>query len=280
MSRLEKQPDVLMLVDAAIREDLGTGDVTSQAIFTGRERGRARIVSKDEGVLCGAWIVRAVYGRIDPTVKVATHAREGARISRGDAVLSIRGPVRSILGGERIALNFLQRMSGIATRTAAFCARLDGSSLQVLDTRKTLPGFRLLDKYAVKTGGGTNHRMGLYDMVMIKDNHIRAAGGIAEAVKKVRLAYGKTYKVEVETTTLQEVAEALRSGAGIIMLDNMDVPSMKKAVALIAGRAKVEISGNVDEARIAALKGIGADYVSMGALTHSVKAFDFSMKFD
>lgn len=280
MSRLEKHPDVLGLVDAAIREDLGTGDVTSGAIFTGSERGRARVIAKDEGVLCGAWIVRAVCGRIDPLVKVAIRAREGERIMRGDEVISIRGPVRSILGGERVALNFLQRMSGIATRTAALCALLGGSSLRVLDTRKTLPGFRLLDKYSVKTGGGTNHRMGLYDMVMIKDNHIRAAGSIAAAVQKVRLAHRKRYKVEVETTTLDEVAEAIQAGADIIMLDNMDVPSMKRAVELIAGRAKVEISGNVDEARIARLKDVGADYVSVGALTHSVKAFDFSMKFD
>jgi nicotinate-nucleotide pyrophosphorylase (carboxylating) len=280
MNALEKNPEVLALVDAAIREDLGTGDVTSAAIFTGNEKARTRIIAKDEGIVCGAWIVRAVYGRIDPSVKATLRIRDGARITQGDEVLSLKGPVRSILGGERIALNFLQRMSGIATRTASLCALLEGSPLRVLDTRKTLPGFRLLDKYSVKTGGGTNHRMGLYDMVMIKDNHIKAAGGIAAAVAKVRLAYGKTYRVEVETTTLHEVMEAFRAGADIIMLDNMDVPAMKKAVELVAHRAKIEISGNVDEARIAALKSIGADFVSIGALTHSVKAFDFSMKFD
>ncbi|TAL38046.1 MAG: carboxylating nicotinate-nucleotide diphosphorylase [Spirochaetes bacterium] len=280
MSELEQNPGVLALIDAAVNEDLGPGDVTSNAIFGEGDAARARIVAKAAGVLCGAWIVRAVYGRIDPAVGVSILMEEGARLVPGNVVVSLEGPVKSILGGERIALNFFQRMSGIATKTASLCALIGDGALRVLDTRKTLPGFRLLDKYSVKTGGGTNHRMGLYDMVMIKDNHIRAAGGIRQAMEKVRAAYGTAYRTEIEATTLDEVQEAMDSGADSIMLDNMDIPAMKRAVALVAGRAKIEISGNVDETSIVRLKDVGADFVSIGALTHSVAAFDFSMKFD
>jgi len=184
-----------------------------------------------------------------------------------------------VLSGERTVLNFLQRMSGIATRTSRLVKILEGTGIRVLDTRKTLPGFRLLDKYAVRAGGGTNHRMGLYDMVMIKDNHIKAAGGITPAVKIIRAVHGDTYRVEVEASTADEANEAANAGADIIMLDNMTRPEMEKAVAVIAGRAEIEVSGNMDEDRLATLRGLGVQYVSIGALTHSVMAFDLSMKF-
>ena len=193
--------------------------------------------------------------------------------------MTFEGPVKSLLMGERTALNFLQRLCGIATRTHAVVRLLEGTGIEILDTRKTLPGFRLLDKYAVKAGGGRNHRMGLYDMVMIKDNHIKAAGSITAAVQKVRSVHDSRFSVEVEVTNQEETAEALNAGADIIMLDNMDREAMRAAIALIAGRARIEISGNMDEEKILALKDLKVDYISLGALTHSVTAFDLSLKF-
>ena len=181
--------------------------------------------------------------------------------------------------GERTALNFFQRMSGIATKTASIVSLVEGSTIRILDTRKTLPGFRLLDKYSVKTGGGQNHRIGLYDMVMIKDNHIAAAGSITAAVRKVREKWADRFRIEVETTTLDEVQEALASNADIIMLDNMTTPVMEEAARIIAGKAQIEISGNMNEARIREVKHIPIDFISIGALTHSVEAFDWSMRF-
>jgi nicotinate-nucleotide pyrophosphorylase (carboxylating) len=194
--------------------------------------------------------------------------------------MTVTGPTISVLSGERIVLNFIQRMTAIATRTAQIVSTLNGTDIKLLDTRKTLPGFRRLDKYAVKTGGGVNHRMGLYDMVMIKDNHIRAAGSIARAVQLVQKRYGARYMIEVETEGLEDVAEAVASGADIIMLDNMDVSTMKAAVDLINRKARIEISGNMTEDRIKEISGLDVDYISMGSLTHSVQAFDLSMDFD
>jgi nicotinate-nucleotide pyrophosphorylase (carboxylating) len=279
MNRIPAEQDIIPLIDMALREDLGGGDITSNAIFTGKEFSRARIVAKESGVWCGSMIASWVYARIDASVAVRSPRADGDALKSGDEVLSLSGPTKSMLIGERTVLNFLQRMCGIATRTRSVCGLLEGTSIRILDTRKTLPGFRLLDKYAVHAGGGTNHRMGLYDMVMVKDNHIRAAGGIAAAVRRVRDAYGSKYTVEVETATLLEVEEALASGADIIMLDNMDTGTMRDALEIITGRAKTEISGNVDEKRIAELRELKVDYISIGALTHSVRAFDLSMQF-
>jgi nicotinate-nucleotide pyrophosphorylase (carboxylating) len=280
MDDLLKNPHVLMLISLALQEDLGDGDVTTSAIFGVGDRSTAVVMAKERGILCGGPLASLVYRQIDPGIEVVILKEDGAPVSEGQAVLSIRGRTRGILSGERTVLNFLQRMSGIATKTGRICALISGTGIRILDTRKTIPGFRLLDKYAVKTGGGTNHRMGLYDMVMIKDNHIRAAGGIGPAVEKIKSAYGSRYRVEVEATTLAETREALAAGADIIMLDNMDIETMRSAVEIVAGRAKTEISGNVDEERIEALKTLKVDYISIGALTHSVKAFDLSMKFD
>ncbi len=272
----EKVKDIILL---ALKEDIGEGDITSNAIFTGGEQSEAYIVAKQDGVFCGGILIAYVYRALDPSVTVTPVAGEGSHVRRGDTTTLIKGPTRSLLTGERTALNFAQRTSGIATKTAAIAELLEGSGISLLDTRKTAPGLRLIDKYAVKAGGGTNHRIGLFDMVMIKDNHIRAAGGISRAVEMARTAYGSRYPIEVETTSLAEVREAAASGIEVIMLDNMDTQAMKEAVAIIGGRAKVEISGNVDEERIKEIKGLGVDYISMGALTHSVSAFDLSMKF-
>jgi len=194
-------------------------------------------------------------------------------------VAELEGPTAAVLAGERIALNFLQRLCGIATATFKLFSMVKGTGITILDTRKTLPGFRKLDKYAVKTGSGTNHRMGLYDMVMIKDNHIKAAGGILPAVTRVRALYGTRYMVEVEASTVAEARVAAESGADIVMLDNMDTNTLRESITVINKKAKIEISGNMDEARIREIRECGIDYVSVGALTHSVKAFDLSMKF-
>jgi len=271
--------DVEALIRVALEEDIGEGDVTSQAIVEPDHRSEATIIAKQEGVICGTDMVRHVYALLDPAVIVTPLAEEGARVHPGDAIARCVGPTASILAGERTALNFLQRMCGIATYARRIVEMIEGSGIRLLDTRKTLPGLRKLDKYAVRTGGGTNHRMGLYDMVMIKDNHIRAAGGIAKAVALVRERYGDRYTIEVEAQTIEEAKEAAHAGVDIIMLDNMEPALIKEAVKAINGRAKIEVSGMVNEQSIRQLLGCGIDFVSMGALTHSVRAFDCSLEF-
>ena len=271
--------DVEELILMALKEDVGDGDVTSEAIFDKGHVSEAVIVAKEDGIFCGSDMIGHVYSYVDAAIEVSLRADEAGPVSGGDRLAFIKGPTAGILSGERIVLNFLQRMCGIATRTSRMAALLQGSGIEILDTRKTLPGFRMLDKYAVRAGGGANHRMGLYDMVMIKDNHIKAAGSIARAVEKVRGSYGTRFLVEVETTNVHEVRQAVEAGADIIMLDNMELEVMTEAVSIIQGRARVEISGNVDEDRIQSLRETGVDYISIGALTHSVRAFDLSMKF-
>ena len=274
-----KLTDVEQLIRMAIAEDIGEGDVTSHAIFTDADSSRGTIVSRQEGILCGCDMVRYVYEILDSRVSVVPVVADGAMIGPGCTVMSVEGPTVSVLSGERIALNFLQRMTGIATRTSRVVSLLACTSIRLLDTRKTPPGYRLLDKYAVRTGGGTNHRMGLYDMVMIKDNHISAAGGIGKAVAMVRERYGSRFTVEVEAATLDEVREAVSSGATIIMLDNMDKEMMQTAVGIIQRKARIEVSGNIDESRIKQIRELPVDFISMGSLTHSVTAFDLSMEF-
>jgi len=280
MNDILRSPAVSAIVELALREDIGSADITAAAIFRGGERCRARVIAKEKGLFCGGELAGIIYEKVDPAVNVDIIVRDGGEISSGETALVCEGPTAAILTGERTVLNFLQRLSGIATKTGGIVSLLRGTGIEVLDTRKTAPGMRLLDKYAVKAGGGTNHRMGLYDMVMIKDNHIQGAGSIAEAVKRVRALHGDAFTVEVETTTINEVREALEAGADIIMLDNMDTETMAGAVNIIDNKAKTEVSGNVDERRIAELKKLKVDYISIGALTHSVKGFDLSMKFD
>ncbi len=266
------------LLKMAMEEDIGTGDVTSDAIFPEGHQSEAVIISKEEGVFCGAEVIKHCYAKIDGSLRTEVRVPDGKKIEPGDRVAEIRGNTGNILRGERIILNFIQRMSGIATMTDRFVRIMEGSGIRILDTRKTIPGHRLLDKYAVKTGGGRNHRIGLYDMVMIKDNHIKAAGSISAAVDTIRKAYGSRYRVEVETTGREEVREAVSAGADIIMLDNMDLPAMRESIEIIKGRAEIEVSGNITGKRLAELKDLEIDYISIGALTHSVRAFDLSMK--
>jgi nicotinate-nucleotide pyrophosphorylase (carboxylating) len=268
------------LVKTALEEDISTGDITSIAIFDGTERSSAYITAKQAGIVCGTELVKLVYRILNGNVESTVLIPDGTLVKKGDIAVRLQGPTRSLLEGERTALNFFQRMSGIATKTSNIVKLVEGTDIGILDTRKTLPGFRTLDKYAVACGGGTNHRIGLYDMVLIKDNHIKAAGSITNAVSKVRDTWGTQYKVETETTTIDEVKEALESKSDIIMLDNMDKETMRKALEIIDGKAKTEISGNMSPEKILSLKDLHVDYISIGALTHSVEAFDWSMKFE
>jgi nicotinate-nucleotide pyrophosphorylase (carboxylating) len=274
-----KYEDVSQLIGLALAEDIGSGDITTRAVFDKDHESHARIISKESGIFCGGDVVSYVYRQIDPHVKVKINISDGAHIKRNDIAVELSGKTISLLEGERTAMNFLQRMCGIATFSMETANLLSGTKIKILDTRKTLPGFRLLDKYAVKSGGGENHRMGLYDMVLIKDNHIKAAGGITEAIRKIKLVYGNKFKIEVEASNISEIKEALQNNADIIMLDNMSIAVMAESVSIINKNALIEVSGNVDEKRIEQLRKLDIDFISMGALTHSVTAFDLSMKF-
>lgn len=271
--------DIQNILGIALNEDIGDGDITSDAVFTGSERSDALIVSKQKGIFCGGMIAGHVYSMIDPGIECVQLASEGEAVIPGTEVMRFQGPSRGILTGERTVLNFMQRMCGIATTTGEYASILAGTGIKILDTRKTAPGMRILDKYAVRAGGGTNHRMGLHDMVMIKDNHIRAAGSITEAVRKVREAHGDRYRIEVEAATLDEVREALASKPDIIMLDNMELETINEAVSIVRGIVKIELSGNMTKEKVEKMKNLAVDYISIGALTHSVTAFDLSMKF-
>ncbi|HOP65251.1 MAG TPA: carboxylating nicotinate-nucleotide diphosphorylase [Spirochaetota bacterium] len=265
------------LIEMAFNEDLlDTGDVTSEAIFSD-EIYSFKLVAKEDGVLCGISVFSGVMNIVDSTIKITEHFKDRDSISKGDIIADISGPVISILKAERTALNFLSHLSAIATKTSRFVDAA-GGKVRILDTRKTIPGYRELQKYAVRCGGGENHRMGLHDMVMIKDNHTDAAGGITNAVKRIREKWGNRFSVEVETRNIKEVEEALEAGADRIMLDNMSNEEMKEAVDFIAGRAETEASGNMTLERIKGVAETGVDYISFGELTNSIKAFDFSLK--
>lgn len=265
------------LLDLAIEEDIGTGDISTEAIIPVHSQAVAEMKAKADGVISGLKIIKRVYERFEKDIRWEPLVEDGTAVKKGDIILRIGCSYRTLLLGERLSLNILQRMSGIATATAAFVKELEGTHTQLLDTRKTAPGMRVLDKMAVHDGGGMNHRMGLYDMIMLKDNHIKIAGGIPNAVKAVRKNLPLSVKLEVETTNLEEVRQAVDCGADIIMLDNMSNEAMTEAVKMIAGRAKTEASGNMDIPRLKGVAAIGVDYISVGALTHSVKAMDISM---
>ncbi len=267
---------MINLVKYALEEDLTeVGDVTSKAIFT-NENDTFSIVSKDTGILCGIEVVMDVFKEVDSGISVNFLKNDGDELSPGTLVAAISGKVRSILTAERTALNFLSHLSGIATKTHTYTLIAKGAV--ILDTRKTIPGLRKLEKYAVSCGGGQNHRMGLYDMVMIKDNHIDAAGGIPQAVQRIRDMWSNTYKIEVEARTLEEVRLALDSGADRIMLDNMSLRMMKEAVHIVGGKAETEASGNVTLEKISSIADTGVDFISVGGLTHTITAFDFSLR--
>ncbi|NLJ47203.1 MAG: carboxylating nicotinate-nucleotide diphosphorylase [Treponema sp.] len=267
------------LLGLALEEDLdGVGDVTSRAIFADGDRNGAVLTSKDTGILCGIERFREVFRRVDPSVQVGVSASDGDRLRPGMEVARIEGPTRSILEAERTAINFLSFLSGIATAVDEYvrAARENGKAV-ILDTRKTLPGYRALSKYAVRVGGGSNHRMGLYDMVMIKDNHIDAAGGIAPAVERVRARWGRAYRVEVECRSLDEVRQAIEAGADVVMLDNMDVETARRSLELRIPGVSFEASGGISLETVGPWSALGVDYISVGRLTHSVRAFDFSL---
>ncbi len=265
------------LIDLAIEEDVSTGDISTNAIIPVNSRATAEMKAKADGIISGIEVIRAVYERFDNDIIWEPLVKDGDKVCKGDIILRIEASYRCLLCGERLSLNILQRMSGIATETAKYVERLEGTKTQLLDTRKTAPGLRILDKMAVKHGGGKNHRMGLYDMIMLKDNHIKIAGGIPAAIEAVRRSLPLSIKLEVETTNLEEVRQAIEGGADVIMLDNMDNATMSEAVKIIGGRAKTEASGNMNLDRLREVAETGVDYISVGALTHSVKAMDISM---
>lgn len=269
------------LIDIAIEEDISTGDLATNALIAKGQRATALITAKADGVISGLAVAERVLETISTEEYLfEPYLQDGDRVAKGDKILKIEGTYCDLLTSERLMLNFLQRMSGIATATRQMVDLIAGTKAQLLDTRKTVPGHRLTDKLAVKHGGGTNHRMGLYDMAMIKDNHIKAAGGISKAIKQVKATLPISVKVEVETTNLEEVQEALQGGADIIMLDNMNSEMMKEAVALIGNNAATEASGNITHERIREVAETGVDFISVGALTHSVRALDMSMNFE
>ncbi len=266
------------LLDLAFLEDLGPGDLATEALVDAASRARASLTAKAGGVVSGLWVAEHTFRRLDASVGMRAHVQDGDTVGPGDVLAEVEGNFAALLSAERIALNLLQRMSGIATQTRDFVTAIGERPTRFLDTRKTVPGLRALDKMAVRDGGGHNHRMGLYDLAMIKDNHIAVAGGIARAVELVRRSIPVYTRIEVETTTLAEVQQALDAGADIIMLDNMPLDTMRRAVELIGGRALTEASGNITVATVAGVAATGVDYLSSGAVTHSVKALDISMR--
>ena len=268
------------LIDLGIEEDINTGDITTESIIPASMNAVATMTAKQDGVISGVDIVKMVYDRFQNDVVFTPYFKDGDAVKKGDVILKIEATYPTLLRGERLSLNIFQRMCGIATETAKYVKELKDTQTELLDTRKTAPGLRVLDKMAVKHGGGTNHRMGLYDMAMIKDNHIKMAGGIANAVEQVRSRIAEGIKIEVETTTIDEVHQAIEAGADIIMLDNMDTQTMTKAVAIIKSAdkgIKTEASGNMNIPRLKEVAATGVDYISVGALTHTVKAMDISM---
>ncbi|NMC32579.1 MAG: carboxylating nicotinate-nucleotide diphosphorylase [Veillonellaceae bacterium] len=268
------------LLYRALNEDLGQGDATSESIFSADHTSHGFLLAKQDFVLAGRGVFARVFGLLDARVDVTFFRNDGEAINQGERFACIEGPTLAILSGERIALNFLQHLSGIATETQSYVKACGNSGAMVVDTRKTTPGLRMLEKYAVTVGGGKNHRFGLNSMILIKDNHIRAAGGIEPAVRLVRAKSSPFLKIEVEAEELSQVREALAAGVEVIMLDNMTTEMIAEAVRVISGQALVEVSGNVTCEQIETLAGLGVDIISSGALTHSVKAVDISLKLE
>lgn len=267
------------LVENALVEDVGSGDITARLTVADDAISRAIIRVHEDGVLAGIDIAEMVFAVVDSSVEFAKDKKDGDFIKSGDALAFVEGNSRSLLLCERVALNFLQRLSGIATRTARFVKLVEGTRASIVDTRKTTPGLRVVEKYAVRVGGGKNHRFGLYDGVLIKDNHIVAAGGIMKAVEAARRNAPHSLKIEVEVTNLDELKQALEAGADAVLLDNMDIETMRRAVEIVNGRAVVEASGGVSEENVAEIASTGVDLISVGSLTHSVKSLDISMDF-
>ena len=266
------------LLMSALREDITSEDVSANSIMRDSQTGEADLICKEDGVICGLQIFQRVFELLDEDTVTELYVKDGEHVKKGQLMAKVRGDIRVLLCGERTALNYLQRMSGIATYTSQVASYLEGSRTKLLDTRKTTPNNRIFEKYAVKTGGGKNHRLNLSDGVMLKDNHIGAAGGVKRAVEMAKEYAPFVRKIEVETETIEMVRDAVEAGADIIMLDNMTHEQMQEAISIIDGRAEVEVSGNVTKANIAALVDLGVDYISSGALTHSAPIMDISLK--
>jgi nicotinate-nucleotide pyrophosphorylase (carboxylating) len=270
--------EISRIVKTALKEDIGAGDITTKAIVSPKKMGQAQAIAKGDFTVAGIDIFKQAFLLVDERVKFKIFITEGNTAKKGEAIAQITGALASILQAERVALNILQRMCGIATQTRRYVEAVRGTKTKILDTRKTIPGLRVLDKIAVKIGGGFNHRMGLYDGILIKDNHIAAAGNIKAAVAAQKKKMKKRMKIEVETKSLTEVGEALSSRVDIIMLDNMSIDEMKKAVELVKGRALVEASGNINLNNVAQIAQIGVDFISVGEITHSVNVADISLE--
>lgn len=265
------------IIRLAMLEDIGHGDITSLLIVPEDNKAKAKIIAKEDFILAGMPFVKKVFNMVNPEVKIKILVDEGAKVKKGATVAEISGSARSILLGERISLNILQRISGIATITRSYVEKITGLPVKLADTRKTTPGMRIMEKYGVKIGGGVNHRFGLYDGILIKDNHIKIAGGIKKAIGLAKKGH-HLLKIEIEVKNLDELKEALDAGADVIMLDNMSIPDMKKAVKIAKGNALIEASGNVNLENIMDIAEAGVDIISIGALTHSARAVDISMK--
>ena len=266
------------IIEQALLEDIGTGDITTESIIPSNLKAKGIIKTPEEGVVAGLNIACLVFQKLDSEIIFQEKIKDGTQVVRGKVLAEITGSAQIILKGERVALNFLQRMSGIATITSKFCQQVKDFSVRIVDTRKTTPGLRILEKYAVRMGGGYNHRFGLYDAVLIKDNHIAVAGGIKSAVNSVRKQISHTVKIEVEVESLSQLQEALEMKVDIIMLDNMDLNTMKKAVKMVKGKVLIEASGGITLEKVREIAQTGVDLISIGSLTHSVKSLDISME--
>jgi nicotinate-nucleotide pyrophosphorylase (carboxylating) len=270
-------PGLEEIVRCALAEDIGSGDITTLLTVPAESHARANMVAKGEGIVAGLPIVVEVYRQLDPNVLIELEVRDGDTIRPRQSLCRLEGAAQSLLTGERVALNFVQRLSGIATKTARFARLVEGTRARIVDTRKTTPGLRALEKYAVRIGGGYNHRFGLFDAVLIKDNHIQVSGGIAPAVRAARAGASHVTTITVECDTLEQVHEALEAGADILLLDNMEPAQLRQAVELVNGRARTEASGGVNEQTVAAIAATGVDIISVGALTHSAVALDIGL---
>lgn len=278
MSELDYFQHLELNIETALKEDIATGDL-SASLIDEQQQAKARIITKEDAVICGRPWFDAVFKHLDPATEIVWHCKEGDSVKAGSLLCELNGNARILLSGERSALNFLQTLSATATETARYVEKLNGSRTQLLDTRKTLPGLRLAQKYAVHCGGGKNHRIGLYDAILLKENHIMAAHGIQNAVRSAKQLYPNT-TVEVETETLDEVKQALEAGADIIMLDNFGLEMIHEAVQINHGQAKLEVSGNVELEQLSTLASTQVDFISTGAITKNIRAVDLSMRFE
>lgn len=276
---LFNNPQVDSIINLAMNEDIGTGDITTLSTIPADKNAFGRFIAKEDMIICGIDLAKYIFSKVDTSIEFTANFKDGDKVVKGDVIATVSGNARNVLTGERTALNFMQRLTGVASRTALAVAEVKGTSAKIADTRKTTPGMRVLEKYAVKVGGGTNHRFNLADGVLIKDNHIAVSGGITAAINNARKNIPHTLKIEVEVESIEQLIEALDAGADIIMLDNMTNEMMAECVEITAGRALLEASGNMGEKSLSDVAATGVDIISIGALTHSVKAADISLKF-